>query len=68
MWVALLAGLGVAVAKSVAAVTSSPAMAAEASRSIVDMPNDLFLLVAQRRSGRPPDEHRPLGMEGSPTF
>jgi divalent metal cation (Fe/Co/Zn/Cd) transporter len=49
--VALGAGLGVALAKVGAAVfTGSPAMAAEASHSLADTANDLFLFVAQRRS------------------
>ena len=62
VWVALGAGCGVALAKIGAAViTSSPAMAAEASHSLADTANDPFLLVAQRRSTREPDEHRPFG-------
>ena len=49
--VALGAGLGVALAKIGAAVfTGSSAMAAEASHSLSDTANDLFLFVAQRRS------------------
>lgn len=60
--VALVAGFGVTLAKVVAAVvTSSPAMAAEASHSLADTANDLFLLVAQRRSARPADERHPFG-------
>jgi len=60
--VALGAGLGVAVAKVVAAVvTGSTAMAAEAAHSLGDSSNDLFLLVAQRRSVRPRDDQHPLG-------
>jgi cation diffusion facilitator family transporter len=60
--VALGAGLGVAVAKTFAAVfTGSSALAAEAAHSLADTANDLFLFVAQRRSSRPPDEHYPLG-------
>jgi hypothetical protein len=55
-------GLCVALAKTAAAiVTSSPAMAAEASHSLADTANDLFLLVAQRRSSRRRDDHRPFG-------
>jgi cation diffusion facilitator family transporter len=62
VWVALLAGLAVALAKIAAAVvTSSPAMAAEASHSLADTANDLFLLVAQRRSTRRRDEQHPFG-------
>jgi divalent metal cation (Fe/Co/Zn/Cd) transporter len=51
--VALGSGLAVAVAKAVVAVfTGSSAMAAEASHSLADTANDLFLFVAQRRSTR----------------
>ena len=60
--VALGAGLGVALAKAGAAVlTGSSALAAEASHSLADTGNDLFLFVAQRRSNRPPSERHPLG-------
>ena len=60
--VALGAGVGVALAKVVAAVvTASPAMAAEAAHSLADTANDLFLVVAQRRSARPPDKRHPFG-------
>ena len=60
--VALGAGLGVALAKIGAAVfTGSSAMAAEASHSLSDTANDLFLFVAQRRSTRHPDDRHPLG-------
>ncbi len=60
--VALGAGVGVALAKVAAAVvTGSAAMAAEAADSLGDTANDLFLMVAQHRSARPPDERHPLG-------
>ena len=60
--VALGAGLGVALAKAGAAVvTGSAALAAEASHSLADSANDLLLLVAQRRSTRPPSDRYPLG-------
>src|ERR1700684_2685462 len=60
--VALGAGLGVALAKVGAAVfTGSSAMAAEASHSLSDTANDLFLFVAQHRSSRHPDGRHPLG-------
>jgi cation diffusion facilitator family transporter len=60
--VALGAGIGVALAKVVAAVvTASPAMAAEAAHSLADTANDLFLAVAQHRSARPPDKRHPFG-------
>jgi cation diffusion facilitator family transporter len=60
--VALAAGTAVALAKVVAAVvTASPAMAAEAAHSLADTANDVFLVVAQRRSTRPPDKRHPFG-------
>jgi cation diffusion facilitator family transporter len=60
--VALGSGVAVALAKvGVAVVTGSAAMAAEAAHSLADSGNDLFLFVAQRRSGRPPDDRHPLG-------
>jgi divalent metal cation (Fe/Co/Zn/Cd) transporter len=66
--VALGAGLAVALAKVGAAViTGSPAMAAEASHSLADTANDVFLFVAQRRSARHRDGHHPLGTGGKPT-
>jgi len=60
--VALVAGLAVALAKfGAAAFTGSPALAAEASHSLADTANDLFLLIAQRSSARPRDDRHPLG-------
>jgi len=60
--VALVAGLGVALAKAgAAALTGSAALAAEAAHSLADTANDLFLLIAQRRSTRPPSDRHPLG-------
>jgi cation diffusion facilitator family transporter len=60
--VALGAGLGIALAKAgAAAFTGSAALAAEAAHSLADTANDLFLLVAQRRSTRPPNDRHPLG-------
>jgi cation diffusion facilitator family transporter len=62
IWVALGSGFAVALAKvAAAAVTASPAMAAEAAHSLADTANDLFLVVAQRRSTRPPDKRHPFG-------
>ena len=56
------ANLLVAIAKSVAAVlTGSASMLAEAAHSWADTGNQVFLLVAHRRSGRPPDRAHPLG-------
>jgi cation diffusion facilitator family transporter len=60
--VALGAGIGVTLAKVAAAVfTGSTALAAEAAHSLADNANDLSLLIAQRRSSRPPDDQHPLG-------
>jgi cation diffusion facilitator family transporter len=60
--VAIVADLGVALAKVGTAVfTGSPAVAAQASESLADTANDVFLLIAQRRSSRPPDDQHPLG-------
>ena len=51
-----------AVAKSVAAVvTGSASLVAEAAHSWADAGNEIFLLVANRRSPRPPDPAHPLG-------
>jgi cation diffusion facilitator family transporter len=52
----------VAVAKSAAAtVTGSASMLAEAAHSWADSGNEIFLLIANRRSRRPPDAAHPLG-------
>lgn len=60
--VALLANIGVAIAKVTAAVmTASTAMTAEASHACADVGNQLLLLVAQRRSVRPADSRHPFG-------
>ncbi len=60
--VAIGADLGVALAKAgAAAFTGSSALAAEAAHSLADTANDLFLLLAQRRGGRRPDDQHPLG-------
>jgi cation diffusion facilitator family transporter len=60
--VALAANLAVAIAKTIAAVISgSASMTAEATHSWADTANQGFLVVANRRSTRPPDAERPLG-------
>src|SRR5215203_1248885 len=60
--VAFGANLLVAVAKSIAAlVTGSASMLAEAAHSWADTGNEVFLLIAFRRSRRPPDRAHPLG-------
>jgi cation diffusion facilitator family transporter len=62
VWVAFGANLLVGVAKSVAAVvTGSASMLAEAAHSWADTGNEVFLLVANRRSYRPADRAHPLG-------
>lgn len=59
---ALLANLGVALAKLAAAVaTGSTALSAEAAHAFADTGNQVLLWIAQRRSGRPPDERHPTG-------
>jgi len=60
--VALAANVLVAMAKSVAAVlTGSASILAEAAHSWADTGNEVFLLIANRRSRRPPDRAHPLG-------
>ena len=60
--VAFVANFLVAVAKSVAAVvTGSASLLAEAAHSWADTGNEVFLLIAHRRSRRPPDRAHPLG-------
>src|ERR1700722_2368563 len=60
--VALGANLLIAVAKSVAgAVTGSASILAEAAHSWADGGNEIFLLIADRRSRRPPDLAHPFG-------
>ena len=62
VFVAFAANLTVAVAKSVAAaVSGSASMTAEAAHSWADTGNQGFLIIANRRSSRPPDAERPLG-------
>jgi cation diffusion facilitator family transporter len=60
--VAIAADVGVALAKvGVAVFTGSSAVAAAASESLADTANDVFLLLAQRRSSRRPDDQHALG-------
>lgn len=60
--IALAANLVVAAAKTAAGVVSgSASMAAEAAHSWADTGNQLFLMIANRRSGRTADRERPLG-------
>jgi hypothetical protein len=60
--VALATNLGTAVAKLIAAlITGSSAMWAQTFHAFADSGNEVLLLIAQRRSGHPPDEQHPLG-------
>src|SRR5689334_24906036 len=60
--VALGANVLIAVAKSAAAaVTGSASLVAEAAHSWADTGNEIFLLIANRRSGRPADAAHPFG-------
>ncbi|HEY8295493.1 MAG TPA: cation diffusion facilitator family transporter [Micrococcaceae bacterium] len=54
--------LVIAIAKSIAAgLTGSASMTAEAAHSWADAGNEVFLLVADRRSKRPRDSRHPMG-------
>ena len=60
--VAFTANLLIAVAKSVvAAITGSASMLAEAAHSWADTGNEIFLLIGERKSARPPDDTHQLG-------
>lgn len=60
--VAILANLGIAIAKGVAgALSGSAAMVSEAAHSVADTMNEVMLLVAVRRSDRPADARHPFG-------
>jgi cation diffusion facilitator family transporter len=59
---ALAANTTIAIAKGVAAaLTGSSALFAETLHTVADAGNELLLLVALRRSGRPPDALHPFG-------
>ena len=60
--IAFLANFLVAVAKTVAAfLTGSASLVAEAAHSWADSGNEIFLLIADRRSSRKKDDRHPLG-------
>jgi cation diffusion facilitator family transporter len=60
--VAFASNLAVAIAKTIAAtITGSPAMLAETAHSWADTGNEIFLLIAERRAGRPADKAHPQG-------
>jgi len=60
--IALAANALTAIAKTIAAiVTGSASILAEAAHSWADTGNEIFLVIADRRSRRPPDRAHPLG-------
>jgi cation diffusion facilitator family transporter len=60
--IALLANLGVAVAKFVAAaITGSSAMLTEGVHSVVDSTNQLLLMWGRKQARKPPDRYHPFG-------
>jgi cation diffusion facilitator family transporter len=60
--VAFGANFAIAIAKTAAAaVSGSASMLAEAAHSWADTGNEVFLLIANRRSAHPPDDRHPLG-------
>jgi cation diffusion facilitator family transporter len=60
--VAFVANVLIAIAKTAAAVlTGSASLTAEAAHSWADSGNEIFLLIADRRSRRPADSAHPLG-------
>ncbi|NHN55186.1 cation diffusion facilitator family transporter [Calidifontibacter sp. DB0510] len=60
--VAFSANAIIAIAKTVAAVLSgSASMVAEAAHSWADTGNEIFLLIAEKRAGRPRDTDHPFG-------
>src|SRR6478735_11687139 len=62
VWVAFAANLVIAVAKSGAALlTGSASLVAESAHSWADTGNEIFLLVADRKSRRPPEPGHSLG-------
>jgi cation diffusion facilitator family transporter len=62
IYAAIVANLGIAVAKFVvAAITGSAAMLAEGIHSAVDTGNEFLLLIGERNSAKPADKRHPFG-------
>jgi cation diffusion facilitator family transporter len=62
IYAAIVANLGIAVAKFIAAaITGSAAMLAEGIHSAVDTGNEVLLLIGERNSARPADKSHPFG-------
>jgi len=60
--IAFLMNAAIAIAKTVAAmITGSASMVAESAHSWADTGNEVFLFIAERRSGKSPDASHPLG-------
>lgn len=60
--VAFVANVLIAIAKTVAALlTGSASMVAESAHSWADSGNEIFLLIAEKRSGKKADDAHPLG-------
>jgi len=60
--IALVANLGIAAAKFIAAaITGSSAMLTEGIHSVVDSTNQLLLMWGRRQAKKPPDKYHPLG-------
>ena len=69
IYAAIVANLGIAVAKFiVAAITGSAAMVAEGIHSAVDTGNEFLLLLGERRAARPADRKHPFGYGKSVYF